>query len=273
MQSSGVQTEQSLHRLPLAQSRLHSTRNLQSLRQFSSSLHKSFSSASSQSTASTRTTIDSNSNVEEIPEWKQNLALKVGKWLGYYRKEPKLIRHTLYLYQGCKDQTEKNVEWVLKNGELPDTFQTWFSLSLVHIWLLMVRLRAEGPVGKEYIQGVVDHFFRDMEDRLWAMGIKQQSIISRSLKEFLSMFYGGVLAFDEGLGSENDIVLGAAVWRNLFAMNSDMEEVSVVVEYMRRELQHLDQISAEDLLSGKVNFSGEIADVNGEGARAENRNK
>lgn len=50
---------------------------------------------------------------------------------------------------------------------LPPTFQSWFSVTNLHVWLLTVRLRAlPDPYAKHHIQGLIDHFFLDVEDRV-----------------------------------------------------------------------------------------------------------
>ena len=50
---------------------------------------------------------------------------------------------------------------------LPPTFQSWFTVTNLHVWLLTTRLRAlPAPRGQAYIQGLIDHFFLDVEDRI-----------------------------------------------------------------------------------------------------------
>ena len=40
----------------------------------------------------------------------------------------------------------------------------------LHVWLLTVRLRAlPTPHGQNYVQGLIDHFFIDIEDRVRAV--------------------------------------------------------------------------------------------------------
>lgn len=53
---------------------------------------------------------------------------------------------------------------------LPPTFQSWFTVTNLHVWMLTVRLRAlPDPHGKHYIQALIDHFFYDVEDRIRAV--------------------------------------------------------------------------------------------------------
>ena len=54
--------------------------------------------------------------------------------------------------------------------DLPPTFQSWFTITNLHVWLLTVRLRAlPQPHGIDHIQGLIDHFFLDCEDRIRAV--------------------------------------------------------------------------------------------------------
>jgi cytochrome b pre-mRNA-processing protein 3 len=51
--------------------------------------------------------------------------------------------------------------------DLPPTFQSWFTVTNLHVWLLTVRLRAlPKPLAQDHIQGLIDHFFFDVEDRI-----------------------------------------------------------------------------------------------------------
>ena len=50
---------------------------------------------------------------------------------------------------------------------LPPTFQSWFTVTNLHVWMLTTRLRAlPAPHGQAHIQGLIDHFFLDVEERV-----------------------------------------------------------------------------------------------------------
>jgi len=71
---------------------------------------------------------------------------------------------------------------------LPPTFQSWFTVTNLHIWLLTVRLRAlPKEHGKHYVQALIDHFFIDVEDRIRA--VLQPSFKSLPSYTFVSSFY------------------------------------------------------------------------------------
>ena len=54
-----------------------------------------------------------------------------------------------------------------KDCFLPPTFQSWFTVTNLHIWMLTVRFRAlPAEHGRHYEQALIDHFFIDIEDRI-----------------------------------------------------------------------------------------------------------
>ncbi|KAI9218038.1 ubiquinol-cytochrome C chaperone-domain-containing protein [Blastocladiella britannica] len=183
------------------------------------------------------------------------MAQRLAPVFGLQLKPQTHQRDTLCMYERCSAAANAHLDWLVRDVGLPDTFQTWFAITQVHVWMAMVRLRAEGPEGKEAIQGMVSHLFRDMEDRLWAMGIRKNAIVDRSLKEFLSIFYGGVMSYDEAL-THSDALLASALWRNLFQADpSTLEAAATFVKVVREELHHLEtSVQGEAVLKGQWAF-------------------
>ena len=93
---------------------------------------------------------------------------------------------------------------------------------------------------------------------------------AESTRELLSMFYGLLFAYDEGL-TKSDDVLAAAVWRNLFHSSkvagmrnrtarahavprpapqatANAVDIAAMVEYIRSTVHALDDIDSEQLL-------------------------
>jgi cytochrome b pre-mRNA-processing protein 3 len=118
--------------------------------------------------------------------------LKVFGALGYGSSKQIAARRALALYERlCAGRAEEDsVFWakgmraiLLPNSpfdrrvfcappgtiecHLPPTFQSWFTVTNLHVWILTTRLRAlPAPHGRAYIQGLIDHFFLDVEDRI-----------------------------------------------------------------------------------------------------------
>ncbi|KAI0919380.1 hypothetical protein AcV7_006133 [Taiwanofungus camphoratus] len=135
---------------------------------------------------------------------------------------------------------------------LPPTFQSWFTVVNLHVWLLTVRLRAlPPPHGTNHVQALIDHFFLDIEDRVRAIlqpavpdspapipisplgpytapssfytvassgkprpkGRAPERLVGQQLKIFKEQWAGMGMSFDLGL-VRGDADLAAAMWRN-----------------------------------------------------------
>jgi Ubiquinol-cytochrome C chaperone len=107
--------------------------------------------------------------------------------------------------------------WPPPECALPPTFQTWFQVTLLHVYLLTVRFRAlPVPLGRTYTQELINHVFIDAEERIRGpYNVHQGSLIKGYMRDMLHQYHGGVTALDQGIVS-SDAVLAAAVWRNLF---------------------------------------------------------
>ena len=82
------------------------------------------------------------------------------------------------------------------------------------------------------------------------------SVRKQSLKELMQEFYGLILAYDEGLLS-HDRVLAASIWRNMFQnkKSTDALNLASFVEYIRKQVLHLDGIDSEKLFTtGKIEW-------------------
>lgn len=133
---------------------------------------------------------------------------------------------------------------------LPPTFQSWFTVTNLHVWLLTVRLRAlPPPHGMNHIQGLIDHFFLDVEDRIRAVlqpahensppppsspdsytppssfytaanaatrpnGRAPERLVTQQMKIFKEQWQGMGMSYDLGLVKGDD-ELAAAIWRNI----------------------------------------------------------
>ncbi|KAF9815874.1 hypothetical protein SFRURICE_009772 [Spodoptera frugiperda] len=90
-------------------------------------------------------------------------------WMDQSRTRLKLTGYFLY---ECIPENVSYAEW-FESLELPDTFASWFVITELHVWMLMVRYMAEDillPVNekKKYIKGD-GHFVRNcIIEALWA---------------------------------------------------------------------------------------------------------
>ncbi|CAO3590177.1 unnamed protein product [Absidia cylindrospora] len=166
--------------------------------------------------------------------------------------DPRLFERVMN-YNVCAQQMEMNKDFYVNKCNLPDTFQSWFSVTQLHVWMLMVHLRAHDQ-GKLYIQEVVNRLFEDSEARIREHGISQQRMIDSYIKDLVAQFHGGVVAYDEGM-CKDDPVLAAALWRNLFAPTSNnATDLAYVVQFIRQELKALEAFDGDQLTTGVIQF-------------------
>ncbi|KAF9426705.1 Protein cbp3, mitochondrial [Podila epigama] len=186
----------------------------------------------------------------------------LAKITGHYTVSQTAMRSTHRFYEICALQFKEKRSFWMDTCGLPDNFQTWFSVTHLHVWLLMVRIRAENH-GKVFQQQLVNHFFHDIEDRMrYNHKISSGRIITTYMHDFLAQFHGGVLAYDEGM-CKDDPIMAAALWRNLFTSSGSPDQIATLVDYVRKELQVLDTMPSEDFLEARVLFGTEAGPLRG----------
>ncbi|KAG5637880.1 hypothetical protein H0H81_002843 [Sphagnurus paluster] len=173
--------------------------------------------------------------------------------LGYGSPKQMAGRRAFALYdQVCAVKPDDDRAFWQEGCRLPPTFQSWFTVTNLHVWMLTVRLRSL-PEGKLYTQALIDHFFIDVEDRIRAVlqppatpttpytfhspfyinpnapspsdpkdnkgrpkprSRAPDRLVTRQMKIFKEQWAGMGLAFDLGL-VKGDQEMAGAVWRNL----------------------------------------------------------
>lgn len=100
-----------------------------------------------------------------------SIFLSVARGLGYGSPQQFANRRALVLYNTlCATRADEASAFWREECALPPTFQSWFAITNLHVWLLTVRLRAlPAPHGIQHVQGLIDHFFQDVDERLRAV--------------------------------------------------------------------------------------------------------
>ena len=94
---------------------------------------------------------------------------------------------------------------------VPDSVDGRFDLLLLHLWLLLRRLRTP-DAGSELSQALFDRFCEDMDDNLRELGVGDQSVPKR-MRAFGEAFYGRSKAYDDAIGDAE--ALASAISRNI----------------------------------------------------------
>ncbi|KAL2019661.1 hypothetical protein VTK56DRAFT_9280 [Thermocarpiscus australiensis] len=162
----------------------------------------------------------------------------------------------------------KGGEWHNDLALLP-TFSTWAHVTMLHMYLLVARLRCLDRAAQQAWQAqLVNHFFYQAEAKMELVHELTSGMIrQRYLKDLFVQWRGLLLAYDEGI-VKGDAVLASAVWRNLFKAREDVDvrALAAVVSWMRCVLKELGDMTDEAVETGgekafKWTVSGEFKSV------------
>ncbi|KAI8618323.1 ubiquinol-cytochrome C chaperone-domain-containing protein [Chytriomyces sp. MP71] len=167
---------------------------------------------------------------------------------GTIKQKMSKIDHARVAYEACSLQFYEGNS-LLNRFNLGDNLQSWFNVTVLHVWMYSAQLKTLGPEGKEMCQELFATLLLDIEIRLNKAGVRTN--IDKITSELISIYYGQILAYDEGLSLGGDGVMAAALWRNIMGADSPdttAQNIEKLLEYVRVQIQHLD---GKDLLDLK----------------------
>ena len=133
---------------------------------------------------------------------------------------------------------------------VPDTVNGRFDLLLMHLWLMLRRLKSV-EAGSGLSQALFDRFCNDMDDNLREMGVGDLTVPKR-MQAFGEAFYGRTAAYDFALTAGHQ-ALAQAFCKNI--LNGEkFDRADLLATYAERAMAELDGIDATALLSGAWKF-------------------
>jgi cytochrome b pre-mRNA-processing protein 3 len=136
---------------------------------------------------------------------------------------------------------------------VPDTVLGRFDLIVLHLALLLRRLRA-GDGSRAVAQRVFDAFCRDMDHNLREMGISDPGVPDQ-MRRVGEAFYGRTQAYDLALSQDGDEALVGALSRNAYAEAPGAAVAAGrLAAYVRHAVEHLDAQALDELMAGVVSF-------------------
>src|SRR6476620_6832403 len=123
---------------------------------------------------------------------------------------------------------------------VPATVLGRFDLIVLHLALVLRRLRVGEAPARNLAQGVFDEFCRDMDHNLREMGIGDQGV-PRQMRRVGEAFYGRAQAYDAALARDGNEALVEALTRNVYAGAAETGVVaSGLAAYVRQAVDDLD---------------------------------
>ncbi|XP_076944843.1 uncharacterized protein LOC143615647 [Bidens hawaiensis] len=181
------------------------------------------------------------------------------KMMLFYSKQSKSIRQANVIYRRVVSQADKPA--IYDVFRLEKTFRTNFSMLVVHMWLCLRRLKAEGTEGIELGQYVYEIYNHDLETRVSKAGVNL--LLSKWMRELEKVFYGNIVAFDTAMLPEaKPDDLQNAIWKNVFAEDGSskldaaaLPAVLAFTRYVHRECVCLSLTDKEAMFSGNFMFT------------------
>lgn len=133
-----------------------------------------------------------------------------------------------------------------------DTFNSWFLVTELHVWLLCTRVMQEAVTDKDdgrFIRNcLVETMWADVHTRSKKLGNDSPAFKRKQIEILSEQFQATLISYDEGLWYD-DKALANALWRRfLEAECSDFTKLEKLVKYVRRTAKQLDEITIVQLL-------------------------
>ncbi len=133
---------------------------------------------------------------------------------------------------------------------VPDTVNGRFDLLLLHLWLVLRRLKSV-EAGMGLSQALFDYFCGDMDDNLREMGVGDLAVPKR-MQAFGEAFYGRTAAYDMAL-TEGGEALAQALCKNILN-GANIEGARRLAAYADAAIAALGGLDQATLLDGAWKF-------------------
>lgn len=132
-----------------------------------------------------------------------------------------------------------------------DTVDGRFDMIVLHIFLVLHRLKEEPPERRELGQNLFDLLFLDFDRALRELGVGDLKV-PKKIREMGRAFYGRVAAYDAALASSEPGALESAIARNVLA--DPRADAAQLASYMRAAVADLAALPFETLAAGDIAF-------------------
>lgn len=139
--------------------------------------------------------------------------------------------------------------------KMANTFNTWFLVTEIHVWMLMARAMAEREHSKLIRDNIVASMWEDISERSTKMAPESKRKLTKQIKELSDYFNFAIIAYDEGLTTD-DKQLASALWTRFFLSNCDnYEHIELLVKYIRINVNWFTKFEWDiQLISNLIHF-------------------
>ncbi len=138
---------------------------------------------------------------------------------------------------------------------VPDTPAGRYEMIVLHMFLLLERLRSEGEASRALTRDVIEAFVEDMDDAMREMGVGDLAVPKR-VKRAAAGFYERAGDYRTGLQAAEPEPLAEALARHIWLERGESERSSaqLLSAYARGVAAHLSGQDAATIMQGIVTF-------------------
>jgi cytochrome b pre-mRNA-processing protein 3 len=155
------------------------------------------------------------------------------------------------LYEAIVDQARAPA--LFSDLGVPDTVSGRFEMVVLHLFLVVRRLRQGDERANEAGQGAFDLFCTDMDLSLRELGVGDLGV-PRRMREVGEAFYGRTQAYADCIDRVDGAGLALALARNVFKNASDEQIALPLARYALAVAASLDAVAPESLIAEPIAF-------------------
>jgi cytochrome b pre-mRNA-processing protein 3 len=179
----------------------------------------------------------------------------MGTMLTWLRARGRIARIATKLYGSVVTQARDPVFYALHR--VPDTPEGRFEMLLVHLCLVLERLKSEREVGAALSRSLVETFVTDMDDSMREMGVGDLSV-PRKVKKAAAALYDRAHEFRAAMAEGGSPKLVEAVAHNVYGSavtaEGSRDGAAAIAGYMRKAAAALAAQETADVLAGRIDF-------------------
>jgi cytochrome b pre-mRNA-processing protein 3 len=133
---------------------------------------------------------------------------------------------------------------------VPDTIDGRFEMIVLHLFLVLDRLKGEGV--EDLRQRLTDEFFTEMDRSLRELGVSDVSV-GKKVRRIAESYYGRVTAYGKAL-SAGPKILEETISRNIYPDGAPESSTAAMANYFVNAEKLLAIIPLEQILEGEWKF-------------------
>ena len=144
---------------------------------------------------------------------------------------------------------------------VPDTIEGRYEMIVLHVVLLLRRMRAPGAHRRRLSQALVDFMAADLDRSIRELGVGDMSV-GKFMKRLGQGLFGRAAVYDGALDNLDAAALEEAIMRNIFDGYDPGDRIlATFARYVQFQNDHLAGLSIEPIAAGHVDFLP-FADMN-----------